>query len=128
MSVAYPVSRGVRPQLGSPVIPVNSPARYLRHRVAAERAHRSRRQAARFQRLVMLLCIVLLYLAIGRELLQLTRAKMSLASTEMRGDAQTLTQSLKRTLRPTVQGGQPPAAPGPTGTIPNGASSLFDQQ
>jgi hypothetical protein len=135
MSVSYLVSRGVRPQLGSPVIPVNPPARYLRHRIAAERAHRSRRQTARFRRLVALLCMGLLYLAIGREILQLTRAKMSLASTEMRSDAQTLAQSLKKMLPRVPQGGQMPAVPDqtptvpdPTGTITDDASSPLDQQ
>jgi len=128
MSVPCPIFRGVRPQLGSPVIPVNPSARYLRHRIAAERAHRSRRQTARFRQLIVLLCMGLLYLAIGREVLHLTRAKMSLASTEMRSDSQTLALSLKRILRPKAGVGELPAAPDQTGTIPEDAASLFEQQ
>jgi len=127
MSISYSVSRGVRPQLGSPVIPINSPARYLRHRVAAERAHRSRRKAARFHRLVALLVVAVLYLAIGREIVQLTRAKMNLGSTEMRSDAQTLAQGLKKMLPPVPQGDRMPSAPDRAGALPDAGAPLLGE-
>jgi hypothetical protein len=118
MSVSYSSHGGGRPQLGSPVIPINSPARYLRHRIAAERAHRARRQAARFQRLLALLIVGLLYLAVGREILLLTRAKMSLASTELRSDTQAVTTTLKKLLQAKRGDGEPSMTPEHMEAIP----------
>jgi hypothetical protein len=100
MSISSLHCGGRRARLGAPIIPVNQPGAYLRHRVAVERDYRNRRRAAGVRRLFLVAMIGGLYLAIGRELIQLTRAKTSLLSTELRGGAHTFAHSIVRLLRP----------------------------
>jgi hypothetical protein len=76
---------------------------------------------------VALLVVAVLYLAIGREIVQLTRAKMNLGSTEMRSDAQTLAQGLKKMLPPVPQGDRMPSAPGQAGALPDAGAPLLGE-
>ena len=84
-----------RAQLGSPILSVIPSGSYLRHRVAAEAASRARRRGAWRWRALAAVGAGLFYFAIGRELVQLTRAKTSLACTVVRRDTQTLSSDLE---------------------------------
>lgn len=94
MSTSPSPSGSRRLQLGSPTISVIPSGSYLRHRVAAEAAFRSRRRAAWRLRALAAVGAALFYIAIGRELVQLTRAKTSLFCTVVRRDTQTLSKDL----------------------------------
>jgi len=89
-----PQRKSPRAQLGSPFIPVNAPASYLRHRAAAVRAQRTRQRTGRLRWIAVMATIAALYVAIGHELALLTRAKLSLVSAEVRGEVGSLTKDL----------------------------------
>jgi cell division septal protein FtsQ len=99
MGAYSPSRKSQRPRLGSPVISVNPPAAYLRHRVSAARAQRQRHRALQLRRLLFLVLLGLLYFAIGYELTQLTRAKARLAETQVRGDLHTLTADVRKLIQ-----------------------------
>ncbi len=85
-----------RVHLGSPVVPINPPASYLRHRAAVARAYRLRRRAIWRRRMLLAVVCSLLYLAIGRELIALLRAKKDTMAMEIRHDAHTLANDIER--------------------------------
>jgi len=110
-----------RVQLGSPVIPVNASGTYLRHRAAAERASRARRHCALRGRGLAILAVGLLYLAIGHELVQLTRAKARLLCTEVRSDAHLLAKDLKKITALSRARADPEAA------LPEGVEAISER-
>lgn len=87
---------GRRPQLGSPIIPINCTGAYLRHRVAAERAYLARRRIMWWHRAVIALVLCVFYLVIGRDLIALAAAKKETAKMEIEHDARQLREDLKR--------------------------------
>lgn len=87
---------GGRPPLGSPVIPINPSASYLRHRAATERTRRARRRAICWRRLLLALVCVGGYFAIGRDLMALALAKKDVMAMEVRHEVQTLNADLDR--------------------------------
>jgi hypothetical protein len=87
---------GRRAQLGAPVVPINSSGRYLRHRVAADEAYHSRRRALWWHRAALAVIAGLFYLAIGRDLLALARAKKDSAVMEIRYDTHQVVGDLQR--------------------------------
>jgi hypothetical protein len=97
-----PFPDGARASLGSPTLPVNAPGTYLRHRAATERAYRQRKKKLRTRRLIVLAIAVVLYFAIGRDLIQLAFAGSSLFTARARGDAQGAATAAKGVFRPEV--------------------------
>jgi hypothetical protein len=95
MSISPSPSGSRRPQLGSPVVSVIPSGRYLRHRVAVEAAFRARRRAAWRLRTLAAVGAGIFYFAIGRELMQLTRAKTSLFCTVVRRDTRTFSGDIE---------------------------------
>lgn len=85
-----PVRPSRRVHLGSPVVPVNPSATYLRHRAAAERAYSARRRTRQWRRLLLLFACGLLYFAIGRDLIALVLAKRDAVAMEVRRDVHAL--------------------------------------
>lgn len=85
-----------RAQLGAPVLPVSSPGRYLRHRVAADRAYHLRRRLLWWHRAALLVIASLFYLVIGRDLIALARAKKDSAAMEIRHDTHQIATDLSR--------------------------------
>lgn len=85
-----------RAQLGAPVLPVNAPGRYLRHRVAADRAYHLRRRLLWWRRAALLVIASLFYLVIGRDLIALARAKKDSAAMEISHDTHRLATDLSR--------------------------------
>ena len=86
---------GRRVHLGSPALPIIAPGSYLRHRAAARRAQRAQRRYRWIRRACLGVTAAALYFIIGSDLLQLARAKRGVMSTELRKDAQTLTNDLE---------------------------------
>ena len=107
---ASPRNRTTSPHasLGSPIIPINSPGAYLRHRVAAERASAARRRLLWWYRAFVALIICVFYLVIGRDLIALASAKKDTAKMEIEHDAQQLRQDLKRITGTVEQVGNAP--------------------
>ncbi len=97
-----------RASLGSPIIPINSPGAYLRHRMAAEKAYAARRRLLWWHRALIALIICVFYLAIGRDLIALASAKKDTAKMEIEHDAQQLRQDLKRITGTVEQVGKAP--------------------
>ena len=128
MRSSSPQCQGRRAPLGSPIIPINPPAAYLRHRVAAARAHRSRRRASRLHRLLSLLLFVGLYLAIGREVVQLTRAKASLFSTQTRAELHGLSKDVEKLAKLHRAAADPSLALPDASQIPVGDQSADPDQ
>ncbi len=83
-----PFPDGARASLGAPTLPVDAPGVYLRHRAATERAYRQRKRKLRTRRLIVLVIAVVLYFAIGRDLIRLAVAGSSLTTGRTRGSAQ----------------------------------------
>ena len=93
-------SRGrPRTQLGAPAFPVSAPAAYLRHRAAAHRSHQARARSARRRRLAAISLFGALYLAIGHEVVQLTRARARLLGTEVRSELHAATHDLRNIIQ-----------------------------
>jgi hypothetical protein len=86
---------GGRAQLGAPIVPMNPSGRYLRHRVAAERAYRARRRAAWRNRMIVCLGLCLFYFAIGRDLVALVTAKKSAAQMEVQHEVRQFGDDLR---------------------------------
>jgi len=84
-----------RAQLGAPIVPMNPSGRYLRHRVAAERAYRARRRAAWRNRAIAWLGLGLFYFAIGRDLVALVTAKKSAAEMEVQHEVRQFGDDLR---------------------------------
>jgi hypothetical protein len=74
---------------------MNPSGRYLRHRVAAERAFRARRRATWWKRGIVGLGLCLFYFAIGRDLLALVTAKKSSVQMEMQHEVQQFGDDLR---------------------------------
>ena len=87
--------QGGRVHLGAPIVPMNPSGRYLRHRVAAERAHAARRRAIWWSRGAAVVLLCLFYLAIGRDLIAAARAKTGTAKMEIRSEVHQLTTDLE---------------------------------
>ena len=85
-----PIQSGRRVHLGSPVVPINPSATYLRHRAAAQRAYSARRRATQWRRLLLLFACGVLYFAIGRDLIALVLAKRDTVAMEVRRDVHAL--------------------------------------
>ena len=66
--------------------PINSPGAYLRHRSASVRAQRAARRRLWLRRLVVLAVAAFLYLAIGRDTVEMARAAYSTNRTQLRHD------------------------------------------
>ena len=92
--------QGGRVHLGAPIVPMNPSGRYLRHRVAAERAHAARRRAIWWSRGAAAALLCLFYLTIGRDLVAVARAKTGSAEMEIRSEVHQLTTDIE-----TVAGG-----------------------
>ena len=88
-----------RAQLGSPVVSVTGPARYLRHRAAADAAYRARQRAQRRNRLIIAVVVGLFYFLIGRDLFALAKAKKDSASMQVRSDTHQLADDVTRIAR-----------------------------
>jgi len=73
---------------------MNPSGRYLRHRVAAERAHAARRRAIWWSRGAAAALLCLFYLTIGRDLVAVARAKTGTAKMEIRSEVHQLTTDL----------------------------------
>ena len=86
--------QGGRVHLGAPIVPMNLPGRYIRHRVAAERACAARRRAIRWFRGAAAVLFCLFYLAIGRDLIAVARAKTGTAKMEIRSEVHQLTNDV----------------------------------
>ncbi|MCJ7752416.1 MAG: hypothetical protein MUQ65_15220 [Armatimonadetes bacterium] len=86
--------QGGRVHLGAPIVPMNRSGRYLRHRVAAERAYAARRRAIWWYRGAAAVLLCLFYLTIGRDLVALARAKTGTAKMEIRSEVHQLTTDL----------------------------------
>jgi len=92
---------------------MNPSGRYLRHRVAAERAHAARRRAIWWSRGAAAALLCLFYLTIGRDLVAVARAKTGTAKMEIRSEVHQLTTDLDSVAgaasRATGEDGVPPA-------------------
>jgi len=86
---------GGRAQLGAPIVSMNPSGRYLRHRVAAERAYRARRRATWWKRGIVCLGLCLFYFAIGRDLLALVTTRKSSAQMEVQHEVQQFGDDLR---------------------------------
>ncbi len=95
LSGSCPHRRDGRVHLGSPAVPVNPPARYLRHRAAAERASRRQSRARRWRWLALTVSCVVGYFAIGRELVQVARGNARAVSMETSLEVKKLTRDLE---------------------------------
>ena len=84
-----------RRQLGSPVVPVNPSRAYLRHRAAAQQAHRAQRRARWWYRGAALVLLLALYFAIGRDLIALGRATKNVAAMEVRYEVHALAKDVE---------------------------------
>lgn len=114
MPVTQERPAGRRVHLGAPIVPINPPASYLRHRAAVARASRARRRAMWLHRLLFAVASGLLYFAIGRDLISLASAKKDVTATAIRRDVQTLSNDLERMtdagqLRAALDNGSPVA-------------------
>jgi len=96
MAASLTRKRGARPQLGAPLLPVNAPARYLRHRASADRAYRNRRRQLWWHRGALAFVVGCFYLVIGRDLLAVARAKKDSAVMEIRCETHQLATDIKR--------------------------------
>src|SRR4030042_939712 len=83
--------QGGRVHLGAPIVPMNPSGRYLRHRVAAERTHAARRRGVGWSRGAAVVLLCLFYLAIGRDLVAVAKAKTGTAKMEIRSEVHQLT-------------------------------------
>jgi len=99
MSLSSSRSPRARSQLGSPVIPINSPGVYLRHRVAAAAASRARNRAKWMRRLCWIAAAAAFYFVIGRDLIAMTQAITRAGSTTVRHDAQAFTKTLDQAIK-----------------------------
>ncbi len=99
MFVWSPRPRAGRPRLGSPVVPINPTAAYLRHRAAVARAHRARQRALWRCRLLALAACTLFYLGIGRDIIQVARAKKDALVMEARADVHQATSDVERIVQ-----------------------------
>ena len=89
-------SRGDRGRLGSPIIPINATPAYLRHRASAERRLHAQRLAKWRCRLLVLVACALLYFAIGREVIDLTRARKDAMTMEVRASLHQVSNDVER--------------------------------
>ncbi|MFB3882224.1 MAG: hypothetical protein ACE149_13235 [Armatimonadota bacterium] len=85
-----------RAHLGAPLLPVNSTGRYLRHRASADHAYRLRCRQLRLRRAALLIVAIILYFAIGRDLIAVARAKKDSAAMEIRHDTHQVATDLSR--------------------------------
>jgi len=74
---------------------MNPSGRYLRHRVAAERARAARLRATWCFRVSAALLLCLFYLVIGRDLVAVARAKKDTAEMEIRHEAHRFSKDLE---------------------------------
>ena len=85
-----------RRQLGSPVVSVNPSGAYLRHRAAAQSAYRARQRTRWWQRGAACALLVVLYFAIGRDLIAMGRATKDTALMEVRYEVHTVAKDVER--------------------------------
>jgi len=74
-----------------PLMSINAPGAYLRHRAAADRSHRAARRRMWRRRVILLALAVILYFVVGRDLAQLALASYRARQTELRQDSQSPT-------------------------------------
>ncbi len=90
-----------RAQLGAPVVDITTPARYLRHRAAADRAYQARLRTQRRNRLIIAFIVCLFYFAIGRDLIALAGAKKDSAAMAVSKDTHQVANGLADIARST---------------------------
>jgi len=71
-----------------PLMSINAPGAYLRHRAAADRAHREARRRRWRRHLIVLALATILYFIVGRDLVQLALASYRAKQTELHQDSQ----------------------------------------
>jgi len=76
-----------------PRMSISATGTYLRHRAAADRAHREARRRLWRRRVILLALAAVLYFAVGRDLVQLGLASYRAKQTELRQDSQAPTKT-----------------------------------
>jgi len=85
-----------RARLGAPVVSINPSGAYLRHRAAVERSQRAGRRARWRCRLLVVVACALMYVGIGREAVQLARAKKDAMAMEARANLHQVDKDVER--------------------------------